>query len=214
MYDWAKIITAQISGLIKRNNMERRITMVRLHIKTGLILTLLALFMIGTLLVTITSASEFVPSQDTTAPNIWEWNYSGRPNESEAFSVWANVTDNEGGDGIRNVTINILGPNVTLHNLMIFNGTYYETDIDAFPNPGTFNMFVNAYDMNNNTRFGRHLIVIVEEDVEPPVDPLVTLPVVVLSSGILAVIVIGFALMYDRRQEELGESAPIDEEFS
>ncbi|MHA1136140.1 MAG: hypothetical protein ACTSSE_06595 [Candidatus Thorarchaeota archaeon] len=194
--------------------MELMITMVRLNIKSGMILAFLALLMTGTLLVTTSSASEFVSSQDTTAPNIWEWNYSGRPNESEAFSVWANVTDNEGGDGIRNVTINILGPNVTLHDLMIFNGTYYEADIDAFPNPGTFNMFVNAYDMNNNTRFGRHLTVIVEEDVEPPVDPLVTLPVVVLSSVILVVIVMGFALMYDRRQEELGESAPIDEELS
>ena len=97
--------------------------MVRLHIKTGLILTILALFMTGTLLVATSSASEFVLSQDTAAPNIWDWNYYGRANQSEAFTVWANVTDNEGGDGIRNVTININGPNVTIHDLMLFNGT-------------------------------------------------------------------------------------------
>jgi len=182
--------------------------MVRLHIKSGLILAFLALLMAGTMLVTTTTASDFQPSQDTTQPNIWDWNYSGRPNMSEAFTVWANVTDDEGGDGIRNVTINILGPNVTVHELMIFNGTYYEADIDAFPNPGTFDMFVNAYDMNNNTRLGRHITIIIAEDIDPPLDPLVTLPVVVLGSLGIAAVVIMFALMYDRRQEEIGESDP------
>ncbi|MGY5858367.1 MAG: hypothetical protein RTU63_03285 [Candidatus Thorarchaeota archaeon] len=176
--------------------------MVRLHIKTGLILAFLALFMTGTLLVMTTTAGDFQISQDTTQPNIWDWNYSGRPNESEAFTVWANVTDNEGGDGIRNVTINISGPNVTIHDLMIFNGTFYEVDIDAFPNHGTFDMFIVAYDMNNNTRIGRHITVIVEEVVEPPVDPMLTLPFVVASSVILAIIVIMIALMYDKRQIE------------
>ena len=180
--------------------------MVRLHIKSGMILALLALLMTGTMLVTTTTASDFQTSQDTTLPNIWDWNYTGRPNESEAFSVWANVTDNEGGDGIRNVTINIIGPNVTVNDLMIFNGTYYEADIDAFPNDGTFDMFVIAYDMNNNTRSGRHITIIIEEDVEPPVDPNVTLPIVVAGSLVLAISVFMFALMYDKREEEIGDS--------
>ncbi|MBE0526499.1 MAG: hypothetical protein IH631_06120, partial [Candidatus Thorarchaeota archaeon] len=173
--------------------------MVLLRIKSGLILVFLALLMTGNLLVTTSTASDFLPGQDTTEPNIWDWNYSGRPNESEAFSVWANVTDNEGGDGIRNVTINILGPNVTVHDLMIYNGSLYEADIDAFPNPGTFDMFVKAYDLNNNTRLGRHITIIIEEDVAPPVDPILTQPLVVSSSIVLAVIVVLFALMYDRR---------------
>jgi hypothetical protein len=186
--------------------MERMITMVRLDIKTGVIFAILALFITGTTLVSTSTASEFALSQDTTAPNIWDWNYYGQANESEPFTVWANVTDNEGGDGIRNVTINILGPNVTIHDLMLFNGTYYEVDIDAFPNPGTFDMFVNAYDMNNNTRLGRHISVIINENTEPPLDPLVTLPIVVSSSIILAVILMIFAIIYDRRREAANET--------
>jgi len=180
--------------------------MPRLHIKTGVILTILALFITGSALISASTASEFALSQDTTAPSIWDWNYYGQANESEPFTVWANVTDNEDGDGIRNVTINILGPNVTIHDLMIFNGTYYEADIDAFPNPGTFDMFVNAYDMNNNTRLGRHISIIIEENTEPPLSPLVTLPIVVSGSIVLAVVVMIFALIYDRRREKISES--------
>ena len=170
--------------------------------------------MTGALLVATSSASQFTPSQDTTQPSIWDWNYYGRANQSEPFTVWANVTDNEGGDGIRNVTINILGPNVTVHDLMIFNGTYYEADIEAFPNPGTFDMSVVAYDLNNNTRLGRHITIIVEEDLPDPIDPIVTLPIVVASSGILAVSVFGISMIYDRRKEELVDDTPSSEELS
>jgi len=154
----------------------------------------------------MSTAGDFQISQvDTTPPNIWDWNYTGLPNQGEPFSVWANVSDNEGGVGIRNVTINISGPNVTIHDLMIFNGTFYEADIEAFPNPGTFDMYVSAVDLNNNTRFGRHIDIVIEEDVTEPPDPNLTLPIVVGSSGVLAAIVIMFALMYDRRQDEMVE---------
>ncbi|TFG31258.1 hypothetical protein EU528_06690 [Candidatus Thorarchaeota archaeon] len=180
--------------------------MVRLQIKTGFVLVLLTLLMTGTLFVSLTSANYFELSQvDTTAPNIWDWNYTGRPNASEAFSVWANVTDNEGGVGIRNVTINISGPNVTVHDLMTFNGSFYEADVDAFPNPGEFSLFVSAMDLNNNTRNGRILYVTIEADTEPTVDPIQTLPVVVSSSILIAVVVMVFGLMYDRRQMEFGD---------
>jgi hypothetical protein len=163
-------------------------------------------FIIGTSLVNATTSSEFIPSQDTIAPNIWDWNYYGPANKSEPFTVWANVTDNEGGSGIRNVTINIQGPNVTLHELMTFNGTYYEANIGAFPNPGTFDLYVNAYDINNNTRLGRHINIVIVDDSAPPIDPQVTLPIVVSSSAILAIVVLAFALIYDRRQDDIGEN--------
>jgi hypothetical protein len=182
--------------------------MVRLQIKTGLVLVFLALLMTGTMLVSQTSANDFEPSQvDTTAPNIWDWNYTGRPNESEAFSVWANVSVHEGGLGILNVTIHITGPNVTVHDLMTFNGSFYEADVDAFPNPGDFTLYVSAMDLNYDTRDGRILYVTIEEDVEPTVDPMLTLPVVVSSSIVIALIVMMFALMYDKRQIELEEQA-------
>lgn len=180
------------------------IVMVRLQHKIGISLVFLSLFIAGSSLVSISAAGIFHLSQvDTTPPNIWDWNYNGKPNESEAFSVWANVTDNDGGVGIRNVTINISGPNVTIHDAMVFNGTFYEADIDAFPNPGTFDMFVSAYDLNNNTRYGRHIDIVIEADTVEPPDPILTLPIVVSSSGVLAVIVIMSALMYDRRKEDL-----------
>jgi len=195
-------ITARISGLIKQKILEPVITMVRLQIKMGVVLVFLTLLVIGTFLVTPTTANDFEPSQASTAPNIWDWGYTGRPNESEAFSVWANVTVHEGGLGIANVTINISGPNVTVHDLMTFNGSFYEKDVDAFPNPGEFLLYVTAVDLNNATRDGRIIYITIEEDDEPTVNPLLTLPIVVSSSIVLAVVVMMFALLYDRRQTE------------
>jgi len=124
------------------------------------------------------------------------------------------VTDDEDGVGILNVTLNISGPNVTVNDIMIFNGSFYEASVDAFPNPGEFDLHVIAYDLNNNTRLGRHITVIIEEDLEPPVDPMRTIPIVVSTSLLLVAIVVMFALMYDKRQDELRESATTSEELS
>ena len=194
--------TARMSELIKRNDRDVLITMVRLRFTTGVVVAFLAILLTGTLFSSFASADNFEISQDETNPNIWDWGITGRPNESEAFSVWANVTDNEGGVGIRNVTINISGPNVTIHDLMIFNGSFYEASLDAFPNHGEFDLYVSAMDLNNNTRLGRHLTVIIEEDVGPIVDPMVTLPIVVITSCALLVIVIMAAMFYDKKQAE------------
>lgn len=181
--------------------------MARLQIKIGAVLVFLALLMIGTFLVTPTSAKDFEPSQASTAPNIWDWGYTGRPNASEAFSVWANVTVHEGGLGIANVTINISGPNVTVHDLMTYNGSFYEADVAAFPNPGEFLLYVTAVDLNNQTRNGRAIYITIEEDDEPTVNPVLTLPAVVSTSIVLAIIVIVFALMYDRKQMQIMKNA-------
>ena len=194
-----------MSELIKRNERDVVITMVRLRTPTGVVVTFLAILLTGTLLISFTSASSFQISQDSTAPNIWDWDYTGRPNESESFSVWANVTDNDGGVGILNVTINISGPNVTVNDLMTYNGSFYEASVDAFPNPGEFRMHVSAMDLNNNTRDGRIVTIIIEEEVEPTVDPMLTLPIVVATSSALLVIVVMAAMLYDKKQTELGE---------
>ncbi len=196
--------TARMSELIKRNERDVVITMVRLRTPTGVVVAFLAILLTGTLLISFTSASSFQISQDSTAPNIWDWDYTGRPNESEAFSVWANVTDNDGGVGILNVTINISGPNVTVNDLMTYNGSFYEASVDAFPNPGEFRMHVSAMDLNNNTREGRIVTIVIEEEVEPTVDPMLTLPIVVATSSALLVIVVMAAMFYDKKQTELG----------
>ncbi|TFH05978.1 MAG: hypothetical protein E4H14_11670 [Candidatus Thorarchaeota archaeon] len=185
--------------------------MVRLQIKIGVVLVFLALLTIGTFFVTPASASNFEPSQTITAPNIWDWGYTGNPNESEAFSVWANVTTHSGGLGVANVTINIFGPNVTVHDLMTFNGSFYEADVEAFPNPGEFLLYVTATDLNGQYRDGRTVYVTIEDDDDPTVDPLLTLPVVVSTSIVLAVIVMIFALMYDKRQIPIGENSSSSE---
>ena len=199
-----------MSELIKRNERNLVIAMVRLQTKAGIVLAFLTLIMAGTLLVNPTTASDFQPAQDN-APDIWDWGYTGRPNASEAFVVWANVTAHEAGLGIVNVTINISGPNVTVNDLMTFNGSFYEADIEAFPNPGEFRLHVSAIDLNNDSRDGRIVFITIEEDGGPTVDPLLTLPVVVSTSILIAVVVMVFALMYDRRQIELaGQIEPAE----
>ncbi len=181
--------------------------MVRLRTATGVGVAFLAILITGTIFISVSSANTFEISHvDETLPNIWDWNYSGRPNESEAFTVWANVSDNEDGVGIKNVTINISGPNVTVHDLMIFNGSLYVASVDAFPNPGVFDLYVIAWDLNDNRRSGRHLSVIIEEDVDPPVDPMRTLPIVVSTSIVLVVMMVMFAMAYDKKQDEIGET--------
>lgn len=195
-----------MSELIKRNERDVLITMVRLRTTTGVAVAFLAILLNGTLLISVSSAGNFEVSQDPIIPDIWVWGINGRPNESEAFSVWANVTAHVNDTGIRNVTINISGPNVTINDLMIFNGSYYEASLDAFPNPGEFRLYVSATGMNNLTRNGRIITIIIEEDAEPTVDPIRTLPIVIATSLLLVVIVIMVAMMYDRKQDEIGET--------
>ena len=195
-----------MSELIKRNERDVLITMVRLRTTTGVAVAFLAILLSGTLLISVSSAGNFKVSQDPIIPDIWVWGISGRPNQSEAFSVWANVTAHVNDTGIRNVTINISGPNVTINDLMIFNGSYYEASLDAFPNPGEFRLYVSATGMNNLTRNGRIITIIIEEDAEPTVDPIRTLPIVIATSLLLVVIVIMVAMMYDRKQDEIGET--------
>lgn len=194
-----------MSELIKRKETEVLITMVRLRTPTGVVVTFFTILLTATLLISFTSAGDFQISQDETRPTIWDWGITGRPNESEAFSVWANATDNEGGVGILNVTINISGPNVTVHDLMTFNGSFYEASVDAFPNPGEFRIYVSAMDMNNNTRDSTTVTIIIEENAEPIVDPMITLPIVVSTSCVLLVIVIMAAMLYDKKQIEQAE---------
>jgi hypothetical protein len=185
--------------------------MVQPQIKTGVLLVFLALFITGTFLATPATASDFDPSQPTTAPNIWDWGYTGNPNASQPFSVWANVTAHPDGLGIANVTMHATGPNVTRHDLMTFNGSFYELDLEAFPNPGQFILWVSAMDLNDDTRDGRIVYITIEDDTDPTVDPLLTMPAVVSTSILIAVVVMVFALMYDRKQIELaGQMEPAD----
>ncbi|MBN2230130.1 MAG: hypothetical protein JW779_11130 [Candidatus Thorarchaeota archaeon] len=151
----------------------------------------------------IVNSGNLILSEDNhqiaASPSIWSSGILGRANESDPFTVWANVTDDD--EDLVNVTVHVNGPNATLHEIMTFNGTYYERDMNPLPNPGTFDIYVSAIDTQNNTRIGRHISVTILEDIPDPVDPIITLPIVVISSIALGAVVFIIALQYEKRQQ-------------
>jgi len=136
-------------------------------------------------------------------PSIYDWGYDGRPNESEAFTVWANVTDDD--SDLVNVSIHVSGPNTAINELMPFNGTFYVTNLDAFHDIGTYNLYVSATDLANHTTNGRHIYVSILGETTDVPDPYLTMPVVVVSSLIAGLIVCIIAYFYGPRR--LGISA-------
>ena len=148
------------------------------------------------------SKRSFTVSQDETRPTIWAWGIEGSPQLLEPFSVWANVTDDEGGSGVRNVTLIVTGPNATIRDAMTYNGTseLYERDVAALPNDGVFRVTLLAFDMENNSRSTYDVFVTASVGVDPPPNPLVTLPVVVGGSLAVAVLVFFVAYLYDKRR--------------
>ena len=148
------------------------------------------------------ASQSFLLSQDETRPTIWAWGIEGSPELLEPFSVWANVTDDELGSGIRNVTLIVNGPNATIRDTMVYNASseLYEKDVAALPNDGIFSMTLFAFDMENNSRSTYDVFVTVSVSEEPPPNPLVTLPVVVGGSLAAALVVCVVAYQYDKRR--------------
>lgn len=134
------------------------------------------------------------------SPSIYDWGYEGRPNESEAFTVWANVTDDD--SDLANVSIHVSGPNTTINELMAFNGTFYVADLEAFQDVGTYNMYVSATDLALHTITGRHIYVVISIPTTELPDPYLTMPFVVISSLIAGLIVCYVAYYYGSRRPE------------
>ncbi|MDH4214352.1 MAG: hypothetical protein OEV85_10555 [Candidatus Thorarchaeota archaeon] len=132
------------------------------------------------------------------SPSIYDWGITGRANESAAFTVWANVTDDD--LDLANVSVHVDGPNTTIHELMPFNGTFYVTNLDALHNFGLYDIYVTATDLANNTREGRHISVEIIPDTTEPPDPSITMPIVVISSVITGFIVCVVAYLYAKRK--------------
>ncbi|TFF84429.1 hypothetical protein EU524_01075 [Candidatus Thorarchaeota archaeon] len=143
-----------------------------------------------------------VTSQDITRPNIWSWEILGEPELLHPFEVRANVSDNTGGSGIRNVTLRVTGPNATVRQAMDYNATstLYEISADPLPNDGVFRVWLIAFDMENNSRESYDRFITAEENPETPIDPSITLPYVVLGSLGIGVLAIVSALEYDKRR--------------
>ncbi|MHA1964105.1 MAG: hypothetical protein ACXACG_05865 [Candidatus Thorarchaeota archaeon] len=190
-----------MSELIKENRTESMITMVPRRTFSQLALIFMAVLLLSTVQYVTANDSNFMLSQtDTRAPNIYGWGIEGEPELGNGFDVWANVTDDEPSSGIRNVTVEVNGPNMTLINLLTFNGTFYTGSVPAFPNDGTFNARIRTYDMENNTRNSYSIQIVFSSDPPPIADPSVTMPVVVGSSLGLMVVVIGLAMIYDKKR--------------
>jgi hypothetical protein len=131
-------------------------------------------------------------------PTINDWGISGHPNESEAFTVWANVTDAD--LDLANVSVHVSGPNTTINELMPFNGTFYVASLEAFVDVGIYDMYVSATDFANNSRLGRHVFVQIQADSTDTPDPNITMPFVVVSSVIAGIVVCIVAYYYRVRK--------------
>jgi hypothetical protein len=175
-----------MSELIKEITTESVIAMVRIRSTALLGIAILSIFLLST--------AQHVAAID---PTIWAWGIEGQPELGQGFNVWANVTDAD--LDLKNVTLEVVGPNMSLRNLMTFNGTFYTGLVSAFPNDGEFRVRIWAYDFANNSRNSSPLYIEYEEDPEPPIDPTVTMPIVVFSSVGLMAVVIALALVYDRK---------------
>ncbi|TFG34561.1 hypothetical protein EU527_02790 [Candidatus Thorarchaeota archaeon] len=141
----------------------------------------------------------YLMNQDTTGPTIHTWGISNNVVERVPFTVWANVTDE--GVGVRNVSVYITAPNYTLVEELIYNGSYYQKQLDPFLFEGEYRLQIRAYDMNNNTRTSGLIFVTITSIEDVPVDEGITMPVVVTTSILLAIIVIMAALLYEKRTQ-------------
>jgi hypothetical protein len=166
------------------------ITMARPQTMTLFTLAIAAIFLF--------SVTQPATAADTRPPNIYGWGFEGQPELGQGFGVWANITDDE--TGVRNATVEVFGPNMTLSSPMSFNGTYYTGLVPAFPNAGTFGVRIRAYDLANNTRTSAFRYVVYESNPLPTIPEGATLLIVVGSSIGLMVMVVAVALVYDRRK--------------
>ncbi|TET08808.1 MAG: hypothetical protein E3J86_09880 [Candidatus Thorarchaeota archaeon] len=188
-----------MSELIKENKSEYMIDMARLRLFTILSIIFVAVLLSSSAQNTnsmVIVKPNYTLSQ--TSPDVWAWGIEGDPLLGQGFDVWANVTDTD--SDLRNVSVQVTGPNMTLNNLLTYNGTFYTGSVPAFPNDGLFNVLIRAYDLTNRSRTSYNVDFEYEENPIIPIDPNVSMPFVVGSSIGLVVLVIGFAMFYDRRK--------------
>ena len=142
---------------------------------------------------------EIVGLQDTLRPSIEVWNISRPAYEGEPFTVWADVRDPI--SGVRNVSLIIQDSamNRTEYELL-HNGSYYAASIDRLQSNRSHELWISAFDMANNSATTYHMTVNLIESSHTLIDPWVTMPTVVLASLTLMAMVIGTAVVYDKRR--------------
>ncbi|MFW9793670.1 MAG: hypothetical protein ACFFEE_05185 [Candidatus Thorarchaeota archaeon] len=191
-----------MSELIKEKSTQSMIAMARLRT-----LSFLGLFFMTALILSNLQ-------QVSAAPTIHAWGIEGDPLLGEGFDVWANVSDdaimNDDDPGVKNVTVQVLGPNMTYYGLMTHNGTFYIGSVPTFPNDGQFRVRILSFDLADDQRASAFIYIDYEENPAPDLDPTLTMPMVVGSSVVFMVVVIGLAVYYDRKKSSVGrlESQP------
>ena len=135
------------------------------------------------------------------SPSIYDWGITGKPNMSEPFTVWANVTDDD--FDLANVSVYVNGPNTTIRETMAYNGSLYVENLDALLHTGTYDIYIVATDLANNTRVSRHENIELQTETTTVVDPGITMPYVVASSLSIGLIVSIVAYRY-RQQRSVG----------
>ncbi len=205
-----------MSELIKATGPNTLIVMVRLRTLSIFGLIFIGAFLFSTVQSITANNSGFSLSQ---FPVIHAWGIEGEPELGNGFDVWANVSYddilNDDDPELRNVTVEVNGPNMTLSNLLTHNGTYYTGSVPAFPIDGTFivrtgseptfpidgtfRVRIRSYDMANETRTSGPVYIDYVSEPIPEIDTSVTIPVVVGSSFGLMAVVIGLAVYYDKR---------------
>ncbi len=134
---------------------------------------------------------------DSLRPEILEWGVVQPHSWDDPFVVWANVS--ESGSGIENVTVVIEGPLGERRHLLPYNGTHYTAWLAPLGLNATFQVHVEAYDWAMNVATSYTLTVDLSPRPPPPLDPWVTMPLVVGSSLVLMVVVVVVAYAYRRR---------------
>jgi hypothetical protein len=139
---------------------------------------------------------------DTLRPEIHSWGVSGTVDVGSIFQVWANITDDS--SGVLNSTLIIKQDGAPYSRvLMPFNGTHYVVSAGNFAVNHTYSLEIAAYDNAGNSGLSTRMTYNLYKPATQPVDPISTLPVVVVSSLVFLVIVTGIAWFYNLRKTEV-----------
>jgi hypothetical protein len=146
-----------------------------------------------------------VAAQDVLRPEIYGWGIDGALSDGAAFTVWANVTDED--SGINNVTANVRqddgSPVVTL---LSHNSTFFTAILSGVELNHTYAIWVESYDIAGNVAvsYTRNFDLRIVSN--PELDPIVTLPYVVSISLLALGIAIGLSYIYNQRNPRLDPS--------
>lgn len=137
---------------------------------------------------------------DTSRPEISDWNITDEAFLGEAFEAWAEVFDS--GSGVLNVSLVIENEtHIVREKLLPFNGSHFSDQISALALNDTYDLFIRAFDNANNTAMSFRIEVDLRIVPGSDIDEWITMPVVVASSLAVMLVVILAARIMQKRKE-------------